>query len=130
MYENSRTRLADITDGTSHTLLVGERPPSPNLLWGWWTWGAFDASLGVRDTYAVYPDSGIEPAIPCASWFPENYRPPASGNCDTHHNWSLHPGGGNWLFADGSVRFLPYRSNAMLPALATRCGGEVVSDED
>jgi prepilin-type processing-associated H-X9-DG protein len=40
----------------------------------------------------------------------------------------MHPGGGNWVFADGSVRFLPYQSNGILPALATRCGGEVVSD--
>jgi prepilin-type processing-associated H-X9-DG protein len=69
-----------------------------------------------------------EPAIRCASSFPENYRPATSGNCDTHHFWILHPSGGNWLFADGSVRFLPYTSNAILPALATRSGGEVVAD--
>jgi prepilin-type N-terminal cleavage/methylation domain-containing protein/prepilin-type processing-associated H-X9-DG protein len=128
MYESSRTRLADITDGASHTVLVGERPPSPNLFWGWWSWPALDASLGVRNTWPVYPGSGTQPSVYCSSLFPENYRPPTTGNCDTHHFWSLHPGGGNWLFADSSVRFLPYRSNAILPALATRSGGEVVSD--
>jgi prepilin-type N-terminal cleavage/methylation domain-containing protein/prepilin-type processing-associated H-X9-DG protein len=128
IYENSRTRIADITDGTANTVVVGERPPSPDLFWGWWTWSAFDASLGVRNTFPVYADSGTAPPISCTRFFPENYRPNDNNACDTHHFWSAHPGGGNWLFADGSVRFLPYQSNTILPALATRGGGEVVSD--
>jgi prepilin-type N-terminal cleavage/methylation domain-containing protein/prepilin-type processing-associated H-X9-DG protein len=125
IYESSRTRIVDISDGTSNTVLVGERPPSPNLFWGWWTWSAFDASLGVRDTWAVFPTSGKQPFVYCPGLFPENYRPNTTNNCDTHHFWSLHPGGGNWLFADASVRFLPYACNAILPALATRSGGEI-----
>jgi prepilin-type processing-associated H-X9-DG protein len=129
IYESSRTRLADITDGASHTVLVGERPPSRDLYWGWWTWSALDGSLGVRNTWAEYTGSGTTPPFFCQSLLPENYRPSDNTNCDTHHFWSAHPGGGNWLFADGSVRFLPYRSNGILPALATRCGGEVVNDD-
>jgi prepilin-type processing-associated H-X9-DG protein len=43
--------------------------------------------------------------------------------CDRYHFWSLHSGGGNWLFADGSVRFLTYTAGSILPALATRAGG-------
>ena len=44
--------------------------------------------------------------------------------CDAHHFWSLHPGGAQWVFADGSVRFLPYSAVDVLPALATRAGGD------
>jgi prepilin-type processing-associated H-X9-DG protein len=128
IYENSRTRIADITDGTSHTVPVGGRPPSPDLYWGWWAWSAFDASLGVRNAYPVYGTSESIPIIVCIRLFPENYRPGDTNLCDTHHFWSLHPGGGNWLFADGSVRFLPYQANAILPALATRSGGEVLNE--
>jgi prepilin-type processing-associated H-X9-DG protein len=32
----------------------------------------------------------------------------------------------HFLFADGSVRFLTYSADSILPALATRAGGEVV----
>jgi prepilin-type processing-associated H-X9-DG protein len=45
--------------------------------------------------------------------------------CDLFHYWSPHAGGANFLFADGSVRFLRYEADAVLAALATRSGGEV-----
>ncbi len=40
--------------------------------------------------------------------------------------WSLHPGGANFLFVDGSVHFLPYSTRPIMPALASRAGGEAV----
>lgn len=50
------------------------------------------------------------------------------------HFWSFHAGGSNFVFADGSVRFLSYRisanrANDVLRKLATRNGGEVVDGE-
>ena len=44
--------------------------------------------------------------------------------------WARHPGGVNFAFADGSVRFIKEnRPLAVFQALATRQGGEVVSSD-
>jgi len=44
-----------------------------------------------------------------------------------YHFWSPHPGGANFALADGSVRLLNYSANALMPALASRAGGEVAA---
>src|SRR5205807_2009370 len=37
LFWRSRVRLADVTDGTGNTLMVGEHPASdPTGWWGWW----------------------------------------------------------------------------------------------
>jgi prepilin-type processing-associated H-X9-DG protein len=97
---------------------------------GWWPWSAFDASLGMRTTWAYYAVAvrGVPNAPSCYHLLPESFRPGIGNYCDAHHFWSQHPGGANWIFADGSVRFLSYVNARVLPALATRAGGEVVSE--
>ena len=125
LFLDSRVRLADVTDGTSATLLAGERPPSANGVLGWWYagWGqakngSAEMVLGVRE-WNVY-DNTCWPG-------PYFYSPGRVDNpCDAFHFWSLHSGGANFLFADGSVRFLPYSAAAVMPAVASRGGGEVV----
>lgn len=130
LYWASRVRLTDITDGTSNTLMVGERPPSPDFWYGWWyaaegqaNSGSGDTVLGVREIHA--PGDQYTASCP-----PGPYHF-AFGNlnnmCDTFHYWSLHSGGADFLFADGSVEFLSYAADSVLPALSTRSGGEVVS---
>ncbi len=49
-----------------------------------------------------------------------------ANHCDPSHDCSLHLGGANCFDADGSVRFFNYSADALLPALSTRAGGEVV----
>ena len=50
--------------------------------------------------------------------------------CLRFHFWSVHPGGAHFAFADGSVRFLKYSADEIMPALATRAGGEAVTVPD
>lgn len=126
---NSRVSFLQITDGLSNTLLVGERPPSADLRFGWWYAGlgyAFSGSgdlvLGVREL-----NLGGGPLSKCPRG-PYHYGPGSLQQlCDLFHFWSLHPGGAQFLFADGSVRLLPYTSDPVMPALATRSGGEAVA---
>jgi len=137
-YVNSSVKMTGITDGTSTTLTIGERPPANNLLYGWmWAgsgdppyFGATDVVLGVRER-AGTPGAG-----------PDFFRPGAlndPGDLHRYHFWSLHPGGGMWGFADGHVQFLTYSAGTrvvttvnninvtLLEALASRSGGEVFS---
>jgi|GEM_PF-1371531 len=63
----------------------------------------------------------------CPQNRPYTFSPGRADNmCDAFHYWSLHSGGANFAFADGSVRFLSYSANSLMPALSTRAGGESV----
>lgn len=134
LYLNSRVRIEHIPDGTSNTLLVGERPPSPELIYGWWYsgagvggTGAFDVVLGTRE---LSPSNPYPQYAHCGPG-PFAFRPGRIDDfCSIFQFWSLHPGGANFLFCDGSVRLLRYDADSILPALATRAGGEVVTIPD
>jgi prepilin-type N-terminal cleavage/methylation domain-containing protein/prepilin-type processing-associated H-X9-DG protein len=127
LYHDSKTRMAEITDGTSSTVMVGERPPPWNLYWGWWTWYQYDNTLDARNSYKKVNTEGNGSSKPCVVpvYFSEGHL---MNDCDVHHFWSVHPNGANWLFADGSVRFITYSASQIMPLLATRDGGEPVPD--
>jgi prepilin-type processing-associated H-X9-DG protein len=81
-----------------------------------------------RNIAAGLPNGGCPvPAI----FKPGNINDPCANNAP----WSLHTGGGHFLFADGHVAFLNYSvattpssgGNSILQALATRSGGEVTN---
>src|SRR5205823_3834875 len=36
LFQGSKVTIQGISDGTSNTILVGERPPSSDLDFGWW----------------------------------------------------------------------------------------------
>jgi prepilin-type N-terminal cleavage/methylation domain-containing protein/prepilin-type processing-associated H-X9-DG protein len=130
--DKTRTRITDITDGTSTTVMIGERPPSVNLVFGWWSEGAYDIFLGAANMTRLSTFSGGGPRgnIRCPTDGPFYFQQgDIRNNCDAAHFWSPHPGGGNFVFADGSARFLSYSiGTTILPLLATRAGGEVVDD--
>jgi prepilin-type N-terminal cleavage/methylation domain-containing protein/prepilin-type processing-associated H-X9-DG protein len=132
LFLDSRVRLVDITDGTSNTLLVGERPPSGDGIFGWWYggWGqsrdgSADMILGARERNAFSPGHPELQDCPAGPYHFQSDR--IDNKCALFHFWSLHPGGANFLMADGSVHFLGYDADALLPSLATRAGGEVAA---
>jgi prepilin-type N-terminal cleavage/methylation domain-containing protein/prepilin-type processing-associated H-X9-DG protein len=147
IFMNSNVRLADITDGTSTTMMFDERAHAYYVnsvattpayvdyypaIYGAWTYGYY-AAQGI---YNSAPNRFLSPYYPS----------------------SFHPGGINAAFCDGSVRFLKNTINAfpvsndyavagpilnsggvyslapnaliaVYPALATRNGGEIVSSD-
>jgi type II secretory pathway pseudopilin PulG len=90
IYRSSDTKVSQVTDGTSSTLLLGERPPSNDLDWGWWAWSAYDSALAVVENrslltfgcHGVPTMSGaciLEGAIGCSPMVPCGFsdtRPP------------------------------------------------------
>lgn len=110
--KDTQTRIADITDGTSNTFLVGEI--------------SFDKPGYRMWTRGCWTDSGL----PCSSCRNVTHALNTTGyNGSNNYNdvsfGSRHPGGTNFLLCDGGVRFV--REGVALPvylATASRNGGE------
>lgn len=128
LFYASHVRLVEIRDGTSNTLLLGERPPSADLRLGWWYTGIGDDRAGTGDFFLGVRESANRHADGKCRNGPYHFAVGRfDGPCDHLHFWSPHSGGANFAFADGSVRFVAYSADPILPALATREGGETVS---
>lgn len=126
-FRNSTVRIADITDGTSSTLMAGER----SFYYAEATWvGAVTGS-----NLAPTPGSPMPVQTENASNFVlahtgETYDGPASPK-EINHYSARHTGGGNFVFADGHVAYLSRSTSyATYKALSTRAKGEVVNTGD
>jgi prepilin-type N-terminal cleavage/methylation domain-containing protein/prepilin-type processing-associated H-X9-DG protein len=118
-------RLNEIQDGTSSTIMVGERPPPASLQAGQWYGLRTQAPADGPIAYLVSGLCWVQ-GDPCACT--GRFGPGRLDNpCDRHHYWSLHRGGANFLFADGGVRFMPYAATDVVPAMLTRAGGELIT---
>src|SRR5262249_3783800 len=122
-YRNSRTRFSDIKDGTAYTLAVGERA-------AWFCQTPWIGAI-TNGTVRTNPNSpnliiGMEgaPVMVMARTSGEPLNNPYSTPYDFY---TPHPAAGQFLFADGSVRALPFSLPSYLwQAFGTRAGGEVV----
>jgi prepilin-type N-terminal cleavage/methylation domain-containing protein/prepilin-type processing-associated H-X9-DG protein len=131
-YRNSATKIAAITDGTSNTIMVGER--SHNLSYVTWVARSIDGWLGKTspieggtDQFNPSPEECWTQVMgPCG--VEDGLRTINNPEAHVEDYWSRHPGGANMLFADGSVHFLKSSINPIpWRALATRAYGEVIS---
>jgi prepilin-type N-terminal cleavage/methylation domain-containing protein/prepilin-type processing-associated H-X9-DG protein len=135
-YINSSVRIADVTDGTSSTILFGERshydpvydvvyasaPLYTRTGWAWTnTLGGYDYLFGaVRPINWVFPPGTTSDP----GYVLQDDRMSTFG--------SRHTGGANIGFADGSVRFLSSATDlaTVLQPMCTRNRGEVIANYD
>ena len=120
------TRLADMRDGTSTTILLTEDAGRPRR---WQAGMAGDDQVLNGAPWDHYQGSII---LQGATYDGMAQPGQCALNCTNDHEvYAFHSGGANAVFVDGSVHFLKVGMDIRIMArLITRAGSEVVSDSD
>ena len=137
-FRNSRIKIAEVTDGMSNTIFVGERSSNhaPSTWTGAVAGGRCPAWMAVQppSPYALppapaYDNADFGEALVLAHGNASHLPNADFPVFDPDVFYSYHPGGANFLFGDGSVHFL---SSGIDPFtyqyLCTIAGGELLSD--
>ncbi len=146
LHWRSRVTVDQVADGTAYTATIGERPADPSELWGWWdttinlsTNYDMDCTNGTANlTAVIYSSSNTTPNFNCPIVSGPNYvaiyhapgGPKSSSTnginsnnyCDFNIFNSNHQNGANWVFADGSVRFIPYSAAKIIWSIGSKAG--------
>jgi prepilin-type N-terminal cleavage/methylation domain-containing protein/prepilin-type processing-associated H-X9-DG protein len=122
---NSRTRISDITDGTSNTFAVGEKSAAATM--ASWAGVLPNATWQSQNDEAAY--GGIPSNLPAAMVLGHACRQhPPSASAGVAEDFSgMHPAGVNFLFLDGSVRSVTKSVNMQVyPFTATIADGKAL----
>lgn len=115
LYSGSKVRLDAVRDGTSNTLLIGERGLPSNLEMGWLT-----CAGGERPDYSGNRDNLLSTENPIG--------PGSDDGTHNNHYWSNHNGTVGFALADGSVRSISDSiEHDLFKAMSTRSGSDDVA---
>jgi hypothetical protein len=128
MYPGSKTKISEVIDGTSNTILIAETRETAASVWIDGSSATVAARWLSLDPMANPPYGGNTVSINYKPYFSNVYGPTMA----IDQLWgpsSQHTGGAHHLLADGSVRFINQSLDVNIyDALSTRATGEVVGE--
>lgn len=132
-FHRAGVQIRDMTDGTSNTLMVGERGVISRFGgWGLWNYGLLGCAPGLGDVVLSHDNWEFFSAGAGLNFIggfrhPENASEPEGD--DIFHWWSYHGGGGLFLSGDGSARFISYSTSyEIMDNLHQRADGQVLGE--
>ena len=130
MYRNSKTRIGDILDGTSSTIMVVECGARPNVYRRMRAEPtlANDQGIGWADSEGPFSIDAARPDGSAEGCGPANGCTAIMNARNDNEPFSFHPGGAYCLFADAHVQFVSQTTELRtFAALCTMRANEVVT---